>query len=97
MTSGDYDRAQPLMGRISQVNQLHASGHNIVIHTARGMKRFNNDSDRARAEFELLTLSQLKDWGLSYDLLILGKPAGDLYVDDKAMSDIHFFSNDLID
>ena len=37
------------------------------------------------------TKKQLQDWEVKFHELFLGKPAGAIYVDDKAMRDIDFF------
>jgi len=76
------------------VNQLFDSGHIVIIHTARGMGRFKNDSRLAIQAFEELTISQLNRWGVKYSILFLGKPAGDIYIDDKGVKDVDFFSAD---
>ena len=56
------------------------------------MGRFNNDAIKAKLEFEELTINQLKLWGVKYNSLYLGKPSGDFYIDDKAVTDSIFFS-----
>ncbi len=38
-----------------------------------------------------MTEKQLKEWNVKYHALFLGKPAGDLYIDDKGIRDIDFF------
>jgi len=93
-SDGDYTNAKPLLDRIAFVNQLFDSGHIVIIHTARGMGRFKNDSRLARQALEELTISQLNRWGVKYSSLFLGKPAGDIYIDDKGIKDVDFFSAD---
>ena len=39
------------------------------------------------------TKEQLEEWGVKHHDLFLGKPAGDLYIDDKGMKDEDFFTN----
>ena len=41
--------------------------------------------------FKELTSNQLDEWGVNYHRLFMGKPAGDLYIDDKAIKDEEFF------
>ena len=41
-----------------------------------------------------LTIKQLKEWGCKYHEVKLGKPAYDVWVDDKAINDKGFFGND---
>ena len=78
----DYALARPLRGRIERVNSLFDQGHRIVLFTARGSK--------SGIDWRELTMSQLKDWGVSYHELILGKPHADFYIDDKAIHPDHF-------
>ena len=91
LTNGDYLRAEPLVERINLVNDLFSRGHTILIYTARGMGRFSNNIELANENFLHLTEKQLSDWGVKYHKLFLGKPAGDIYVDDKAQNDLDFF------
>ena len=90
-TGGRYEEAVPLGERIEQINALTQSGATVVIHTARGMGRSGGDAEQAEREFRGMTMTQLEDWGVLYDELVFGKPAGDVYVDDKAARDSDFF------
>lgn len=88
---GDYSKAEPIMNRIKKVNELHDAGNTIKILTARGMGRHYDSSRSAYKEFYELTLEQLREWGVKFDNLFLGKPSGDFYIDDKGVSDDEFF------
>ena len=90
-SDGDYDYAEPLQGRIDVVNKLYDEGHTIIFQTARGMGRTNDNQLSAYALFYDLTLQQLENWGVKYHTLFLGKPSGDIYIDDKGIHDIDFF------
>lgn len=84
LTSGlEYDKAEPISSRISYVNQLYEAGHTIKVFTARG--------SMTGVDYYSLTHSQLESWGLKFHELILGKPAADIYVDDRGISDFDFF------
>ena len=89
--NGDYRNMKPLHSRIEKINELYDYGHKIVYFTARGMGRHNNNQARAIQDFYSITENQLKDWGAKYHQLMLGKPAGDVYIDDKGVKDIDFF------
>ena len=89
---GDYDSASPFFDRIKKVNLLYEDGNTIIFQTARGMGRHKNNPELAKEEFYNFTKKQLDDWGVKYHQLFLGKPAGDLYVDDKATSDREYFN-----
>lgn len=82
----DYRSALPLHVMISRVNALYAQGHHIVLHTARGMGRTRNDPVLSDTLLRSITERQLTDWGVQYHELFFGKPAADVYVDDKAIN-----------
>ena len=88
-----YERAEPLKRRIEKVNELYDDGHTIIYNTARGMGRSDNSSVYAHEIFYEFTKNQLISWGAKHHLLLLGKPAGDMYIDDKGIRDEDFFTN----
>ena len=88
---GDYDTSVPKQDRIDKINKLYDEGHEIIYLTARGMGRFNDNVDLAKETFYDLTENQLKTWGCKYHKLILGKPSGDYYIDDKGINSDDFF------
>ena len=78
-TSGlSYESSTPKSDHIKKVNQLYERGHYIKIFTARGSE--------TKIDWRDLTESQLTEWGIKYHELILGKPAADYYIDDKAIN-----------
>lgn len=87
----DYDNSVPKRDRIDEINKLYDEGNCIIYLTARGMGRYNNDADLAKARFYDITELQLKLWGCKYHKLILGKPSGDFYIDDKGINANDFF------
>jgi len=93
LTDGNYELASPFQERIDKINKLHDEGHKIIFHTARGMGRHNNNRIYAAAEFWIFTHEQLKKWGVKFDDIFLGKPSGDLYIDDKGIKDEDFFAD----
>ncbi len=88
----DYENSVPISKRISKINELYDDGNTIIYLTARGMGRNGNSYELARKQLFDLTDSQLKRWGCKYHELHLSKPAGDYYIDDKAVKDTDFFS-----
>lgn len=90
----DYETSKPIKERIDIVNQLYEQGNTIIMQTARGMGRHDNNPQKAIEGFYALTAEQLKNWGVKYHMLFLGKPAGDIYVDDKGIRDEDFFRNE---
>tara|TARA_Y100001937_G_scaffold27664_1_gene39879 strand:+ start:7351 stop:7683 length:333 start_codon:yes stop_codon:yes gene_type:complete len=93
-TEGDYSKAKPIQDRINFVNNLYKNGHRIIFQTARGMGRSNNSYSYAHEAFYELTYQQLKNWNVNFHELFLGKPAGDIYIDDKGIKDEDFFRNE---
>lgn len=90
-TNGNYELAMPIQERIDKINDLFEEGNIIALYTARGMGSTGNDGDLAKKKWEVLTNQQLELWGVKFHSLHFGKPAGDVYVDDKAISDGDFF------
>jgi hypothetical protein len=97
-TNGDcssckYEGSIPKLNRIKKINDLYDQGNIIKYFTARGMGRYNDDSNKAKEKFYSLTKMQLDIWGCKYHELILGKPSADIYIDDKAIKDHEFFGD----
>ena len=92
ITNGDYSLAEPLRDRIEAINKLYLEGNTIIFHTARGMGRSNNSQIFANRKFKKFTQKQLDNWGVKYHKLFMGKPSGDIYVDDKGEKDENFFN-----
>ena len=77
-TDGDYEKAIPFKEVIKKINGLYDSGYKVVFYTGRGSTTGINWYD--------FTSRQLKDWGVKYHELYLGKPYADLYIDDRAVN-----------
>ena len=99
-TWGKYEEAEPWMDRINYVNNLYDEGHYIIYMTARGASKWDPSfgvpaGADTKVDFDKMfnfTDNQLKGWGCKYQELRLGKPNADYYVDDRAVTDGHFFS-----
>ena len=74
--NSNYHDSKPIMKRIKLFNELYDKGHDIHYWTARGSV--------TGKDWMQVTKDQFKEWGLLYDELKFGKPAADLYIDDKA-------------
>ena len=82
----DYSLALPYKDRIEKINNLYDEGHNIVYWTARGTV--------SQLFWFETTYEQLKKWGCKFHELKMGKPAYDLFIDDKNInSEMYFKSN----
>ena len=93
ITDGKYDGAVPNGDRIAKINKLYDEGNQIIYLTARGMGRSGDNADLAKETFYELTKNQLDRWGCKYHKLVLGKPSGDYYIDDKGMNANEFFGD----
>ena len=66
--------AKPLTNAVNSVNNLYDRGHTVILYSA-----------RAWVEYEM-TIDWLKKNGFKYHQLILGKPIGDIWIDDRAIT-----------
>lgn len=89
---GRYEEATPIIERIDKINLLYDEGNYIVYFTARGMNTYENVAEKAQLRWREITFNQLIQWGAKFHELHLGKPSGDIYVDDKAVNSNDFFN-----
>jgi histidinol phosphatase-like enzyme len=87
----DYSDSEPIQERISVMNDLYDNGDTIIYFTARGMGRSSGNQIASNVIFYERTLNQLSEWGVKFHSLYLGKPAGDVYIDDKGINANDFF------
>ncbi len=79
-TYGEYENAEPYPINIKKINSLYSGGNYIKYFTARG--------SGTGIDWYQFTEKQLASWGAKYHELILGKPEGDIYVDDKGINSL---------
>jgi len=79
----DYKNSLPIKKNINFINLLKKKGFIIKIFTARFMGRSKENVLIAKKKGFKLTTLQLRKWRLNYDILIMGKPTYDLFIDDK--------------
>ena len=79
----DYTKVKPIQKMIAIINHLFEDGHIIKIYTSRGQTTGIDQRE--------LTEKQLKEFGVKYHELVMGKTHYDILVDDRAM-----FSSDFI-
>lgn len=91
--TGNYEESIPISSHIDKINKLYDEGHQITYFTARGMGRYGGNIFLAEENFYEFTSNQLNEWRCKYHKLILGKPSGDYYIDDKAINSHEFFKN----
>ncbi len=81
---GDYKNAKPLQYGIDQINKLYDMGYTITLYTARYGDRENGNLHRQYQRGYLEWISWLEKYEVKYHNAFMGKPAGVLYIDDKA-------------
>ena len=81
---GEYAKAGPLLHGIAQVNKLYDMGYKITLYTARYGDR---EKGNLHKQYER-GYREWTDWlakhGVKYHHAFMGKPAGVMYIDDKA-------------
>lgn len=81
----DYANAIPYPERIAKINKLFDEGNQIIYWTARGTL--------TRKPWFHITYEQLKRWRCKFHELRMGKPAYDLFIDDKNINSEEFFKS----
>ncbi len=80
-----YFHCVPIPAMVKIVNECYDSGHTIVVYTARGMNVFRGDVQMIHDKLFDLTTDQLREWGVKYHKLVMGKQHYDILIDDKAV------------
>jgi uncharacterized HAD superfamily protein len=65
--------AKPIIGAKNTLDKLKADGHILILYSARSWNEYE------------MTLKWLNDNKIPYDQVILGKPIGDYWIDDRAI------------
>lgn len=66
--------AEPKADAVQTINELYDAGNTIIIYSA-----------RTWVEYEM-TVDWLKRYGVKYHQLFMGKPIGDIWIDDRAIT-----------
>lgn len=82
----NYDYCTPIKENCDLLRTLFDSGVTIIIHTARGMNRFNGNVGIVQAAFAEKTIRWLHENNIPYHQIYFGKPAADAYIDDKSIN-----------
>jgi capsule biosynthesis phosphatase len=78
-----YPGRRPFPQALCAMGLLKQLGNTIIIHTARYMRRFCGDQQRAHAAGYWELVRWLDQHHVPYDEIYLGKPSADLYIDDR--------------
>jgi hypothetical protein len=77
-TNCHYKDAVPYQEVIDWINKKYDEGHSITLFTSRGTL--------SGSDWVEFTEKQVNGWGIKYHELKLGKPAYDLFIDDRAIN-----------
>ena len=80
----EYQYAVPIVSNIQKINELYEAGNTIVYWTARGTM--------TGIDWREVTEKQFQKWGVKFHELKFGKPAYDLFIDDKNINSERFFN-----
>ena len=80
-----YADVAPIPGAVEKVRALKASGHRIILHSARHMKSCNGNVGLVVARVGGITIDWLTRHDIPYDEIFFGKPWADVYIDDNAL------------
>lgn len=97
--------AEPIKRWVGFIRKRYSEGHKIIVHTSRGMLSLAGKMEFIESAVRPVVERELARLKIPYHELIMGKPYGDLYIDDKSISSIDpnaenimgFFSRSLID
>ncbi len=81
----DYENSKPKLEVVEGMRKLKEAGWFIYLYTARGMGRSNGNIESVAEEVFAEIESFCKKYDVPYDVILVGKPYGAVYVDDKAM------------
>lgn len=79
-----YEELTPVPGAVEKLKELKASGHYIIIQTARNMATQESNLGKVMRNIGKVTLDWLARYDIPYDEIYFGKPNAHLYIDDRA-------------
>lgn len=65
--------AKPLRGAVRSINALYKEGHRIILYSSRSWQEYE------------MTEHWLRHFKVKYHQLYMGKPVGDVWIDDRAL------------
>lgn len=92
----DYENAIPNIPIIEKMQQLANQGITFILFTARGQVSCNGDIKKIEEEKGPTLRAWLARYNVPYSELKFGKPIGDVYVDDAAMTPSEFLTGDFL-
>ena len=87
-----YANVPPHQDIIRAISNVHDSGGEVIIESARNMLTQHNDESKVIKSVGLDTLTWLDKVNMHYDGIKFGKTCGTCYIDDKALRPKEFMS-----
>ena len=81
-----YLDVKPNQGVISKMREWSKDGHYLIIYTGRHMRTCNGNVSEVIKKIGPVTTEWLKKWDVPFDEIHYGKPYGDVYIDDLAIT-----------
>tara|TARA_E500000331_G_scaffold123539_1_gene121038 strand:+ start:3859 stop:4242 length:384 start_codon:yes stop_codon:yes gene_type:complete len=93
--NSDYKNSRPLYELLNKLNLYRDKGFQIVIHTSRNMRTYNNNIGKINIHTLPNIVAWLDKYDIPYDEIYIGKPwCGNegFYIDDRAIRPSEFNS-----
>lgn len=84
-TGQTYAELEPLPGAVERIRTLRASGHYLIIFTARNMATCQSNVGKVMKSVGKITLDWLEQHNVEYDEIYFGKPNAEVYLDDRSI------------
>lgn len=91
--NGKYTESVPNMKVVEKLRYYKSIGYDIIIHSSRNMRTYNNNIGEINVHTLPVILDFLNKYDIPYDQIIVGKPwtgYGGFYVDDKSIRPSEF-------
>lgn len=88
----EYKDLIPYPEIVASMKEYKAQGFHIVLATARNMVTHGGNHGLLCAKTLPVLIEWLDSWGIPYDEIHMGKPYGQLYIDDKAVRPDEFLN-----
>jgi capsule biosynthesis phosphatase len=88
----DYANSKPITPMIEKLREARDKGYVIVLHTARGQGRSEGNWKSVEQEVRQEVETFCTKFDVPFDVIVLGKPWAQWYVDDKAVRPDEFIS-----
>ena len=93
--NGDYINAKPNLNVINKIKEYKKYGYDIVIHSSRNMRTYENNIGKINANTLPIIIEWLNKYNVPYDEIVIGKPwcgKNGFYVDDRSIRPDEFIN-----